>query len=119
MKNLVITFLLLFCTSFLYSQNNEILKSEKKGALTEVYLYYENGNIMQHGFYTKEGKLHASWESYNLDGTRKCIATYNQGVKVGTWTYFNENKITKIVYKNGKIESIEEIDSDKAIKKVY
>lgn len=91
-------------------------KKEIKGKLTEITLFYENGNIMQHGFYTEDGTLHAAWESYDNNGSISCIAFYNYGVKVGTWTYFTENKITKIVYNNNKIESIEEYPRDSRIK---
>ncbi|WP_372793300.1 nicotinic acid mononucleotide adenyltransferase [Lutibacter sp.] len=115
MKKIFFTLIVLFCTSFMYSQNNKLQKTEVKGDLTEVTFYYENGTIMQHGFYTKEGKLHASWESYNMDGSRKCIATYNYGVKVGVWTYFKDHKITKITYDNNKIIDIKEIINDKKV----
>ena len=67
---------------------------------------------MQHGFYTKEGKLHGSWESYNSDGSKKCFATYNYGLKVGVWTYWNMHKITKIEYDNDNILKIEEINNE-------
>ena len=108
MKNLLFTLAFIFFIPALYSQNKNLPKTETKGTLQEVTLYYENGTIMQHGFYTKEGKLHASWESYNEDGSRKCYATYNNGVKVGTWIYWADNKITKIEYDNNKIVKIEE-----------
>lgn len=110
MKNLLLVFTLLFFCSFTSAQEIKLPKTETKGDLQEVTLYYQDGSIMQHGFYTKDGKLHASWESYNLDGTPKCYATYNYGVKVGVWTYWNENKITKIEYDNNKIVKIEESD---------
>ncbi|NLP57697.1 toxin-antitoxin system YwqK family antitoxin [Lutibacter sp. B1] len=119
MKNLLLTFVTLFSTFVVFSQENDIRKIEKKGDLLEVKLYYENGNIMQHGFYTEDGKLHATWESFNLDGSRKCIATYNYGVKVGTWTYWSENKITKIVYDNNNIISIEETELTEKIKNTF
>lgn len=110
MKNILLVFVFLFFGSVVYSQNTNMPKTETKGDLQEVTLYYENGNIMQHGFYTKDGKLHASWESYNLDGTKKCYATYNYGVKVGVWTYWSDHKITKIEYDNNKIINITELD---------
>lgn len=108
MKNLLVALMFIFFIPTLYSQNTNLPKTEAKGDLQEVTLYYENGAIMQHGFYTKDGKLHASWESYNLDGSRKCYATYNKGVKVGTWIYWTDTKITKIEYDNNKIVKIEE-----------
>lgn len=110
MKKLLLIFTLLLFSVSIYSQTKYLPKTETKGDLQEITLYYENGAIMQHGFYTKEGKLHASWESYNLDGTRKCLATYNYGVKIGTWTYWNDNKVTKIEYDNNKVVKIEEFE---------
>ena len=71
---------------------------------------------MQHGFYTTEGKLHAAWEFYNSDGSKKCIANYNYGDKVGVWTYWNKNKITKIKYDTNKIVNIEEINAEERVK---
>jgi len=119
MKKLLLLATLLLFTNTIYSQESELRKIEKKGDLQEVTLYYENGAIMQHGFYTEDGKLHASWESYNIDGSRKCIATYNFGVKVGVWTYWNKNKITKVEYDNNKIVSVKESDEETSTKKDY
>ncbi len=119
MKNLLLFFVLLFLSISTYSQTKYLPKTETKGNLQEITLYYENGTIMQHGFYTKEGKLHASWESYNADGTRKCLATYNNGVKVGVWTYWNKDKVTKITYENNKVLKIEEFDAKELIKNTY
>lgn len=116
MKNLFLSLSFLFLTSFLFAQNNDLQKTEIKGELSEVTLYYEDGTIMQHGFYTADGKLHASWESYNQDGSLKCYATYNYGVKVGVWTYWSEDKVTKITYDNNKIIDIEELDVVKKVK---
>ena len=110
MKNLVLFITVLFFDISSYSQNTQLPKTETKGNLQEVTIYYENGAIMQHGFYTKEGKLHGSWESYNSDGSKKCFATYNYGLKVGVWTYWNMHKITKIEYDNDNILKIEEIN---------
>jgi len=116
MKKIIFTLIVLFCTSSTYSQNNKLQKTEIKGDLIEVTLYYENGTIMQHGFYTEDGKLHESWEFYNSNGSRKCVATYNYGEKVGVWTYWNGNKITKLTYENNKIINIEEFNADDRIK---
>jgi len=110
MKKIALLIILLITTSNIYSQNTTLKKIEVKGDLTEVTFYYKDGVIMQHGFYTKDGKLHASWESYNPDGSLKCYATYNYGLKVGVWIYWKEDKITKITYDNNKIIDIEEVD---------
>ncbi len=111
--------MLVFFSSIIYSQNTNFQKTEIKGDLREVTLYYEDGVIMQHGFYTEDGKLHASWESYNTDGSIKFYATYNYGVKVGVWIYWSEDKITKVTYDNNKIIDIEEVDIVKTAKSSF
>ena len=103
---LIATFAL--CLS-LSAQEKKNQKIEPVGDLFEVTVYYDNGQIMQHGFLTKENQLHASWESYYENGNRKCIATYDNGVKVGTWFYYYFDKRTKVVYDNNKIIEVEDI----------
>ena len=107
MKNIILIIGLLLLSTTVFSQKTKAPKTEIKGDLTEITLYYDNGEIMQHGFYSKTGKLHGGWESYNNDGTRKCIAFYDNGVKVGAWTYWDKNTKTNVVYENNKIISIE------------
>ena len=111
MKKNVVVFALLLFTSFSFSQNNEIKKIKKVGSLYDVTIYYRSGQIMQHGFLTEDEKLHASWESLNEDGSRKCVATYNKGVKVGVWFYYYGDKKTKVTYRDNKIISVENLDS--------
>ena len=91
------------------AQTKKNQKIEPIGDLFEVTIYYDNGQVMQHGFLTQENELHASWESYYENGNRKCIATYDHGVKVGTWFYYYYDKRTKVVYDNNKIVEVEEL----------
>lgn len=109
-KLFLLVFALVLFTTTTNAQKTNLPKTEKKGKLTEVTLYYDNGEIMQHGFYTKSGKLHGGWESYNANGTRKCVAFYDKGVKVGTWIYWNKGLKTNVVYDNNKIIKIEKVD---------
>ncbi len=108
---IIISFILFSSALFAQTQNNK--KIEKVGDLYEVTVYYDNGKVMQHGFLSNNRKLHASWESYYEDGSRKCIATYSNGVKVGTWFYFDKGKKTKVIYDDNKIISVEKLDSIK------
>jgi len=113
MKNIVLISAFLLFSSLVFAQSKYEKKIKKTGDLYEVTIYYDNGKIMQHGFLSKDKKLHASWESYNEDGSRKCVATYNHGVKVGTWFYYLDGKKTKVVYDNNKIISVEKLDTIK------
>lgn len=107
MKKFSITIALLFFFFLGFSQQKQIKKIKRVGNLEEVTIYYENGKVMQHGFLTKKGKLHASWESYYENGNKKCVATYNKGKKIGTWFYYKDDKKTKVTYKDNKIVKVE------------
>ena len=109
MKKSLIIIVCLFLVTVGSAQEIRNQKIEPVGDLFEVTVYYEEGQIMQHGFLDKDNKLHASWESYYRNGNRKCIATYDHGLKVGTWYYWYEDKKTKVVYQNNKVVSVEDL----------
>ncbi|RPD96612.1 nicotinic acid mononucleotide adenyltransferase [Aureibaculum marinum] len=105
MKKIAIL-LIVFCVSFSFAQQNENkVKLEKKGDLTEATFYYDNGQIDQHGFF-KDGKLHGTWTSYNLDGDKIVVGNYNNGEKVGKWIHKTNNVLKEVDYTNDKIEKV-------------
>lgn len=108
MKKILISSIFIFCTILCYAQVPKNQKIEPVGDLFEVTIYYDDGNIMQHGFLTKDNELHASWESYYPNGNRKCVAIYDHGDKVGTWYYWFMDKKTKVTYENNKIVEVQE-----------
>ncbi len=111
MKKLILIIAILLSCQFINAQGEDTMKMVKQGELTEVTIYYNNGNVMQHGYLTADNKLHDTWESYYEDGTKKCDATYNKGEKVGTWFYFYVNdKTKKVSYENNKMVNVEELD---------
>lgn len=109
MKNIFISLIFILYPIFLYPQAKSNQKIEPIGDLFEVTIYYNDGAIMQHGFLTKDNKLHASWESYYQNGNRKCVAFYDHGEKVGTWFYWFMDKKTKVVYEKNEIVKVEEV----------
>ena len=109
MKKLFLSIVFLFSSYFLFSQTEDTIKTVKLGSLYEVTIYYDNGNIMQHGFLTEDNKLHASWESYYEDGSKKCVATYDKGVKTGIWYYYYKDKVKRVTYSENKIIEVEEL----------
>ncbi|MDV7186194.1 nicotinic acid mononucleotide adenyltransferase [Lutibacter sp. TH_r2] len=113
MKKIIILFIFFIIAITSYAQNTSLKTIEEKGNLLEVKLYYDTGELMQFGFYTnKEKLLHGCWESFNKDGSRQCVAFYNKGIKVGTWMYYKGNEITRVVYENNKITSVEKMEHE-------
>lgn len=102
---------LLFSISSLNAQTEDTIKMVKSGDLFEVTIYYENGNVMQHGFLNADNKLQGSWVSYYEDGSKKCVATYENGEKTGVWDYYYNNSVKRVTYKDNKIVKVEELDS--------
>ena len=109
MRKIIISLFFVFCTISSYSQERKNQKIEPIGDLFEVTIYYDDGSIMQHGFLTKNNKLHGSWESYYANGNRKAVAFYDHGEKVGTWYYWFMDKKTMVVYNKNKIVKVEEL----------
>lgn len=114
MKKILLFFLILLTFHFTNAQGDNNIKMVKSGELVEVTIFYNNGNVMQHGFMTPKSELHDTWESYYEDGTLKCEATYDKGKKVGTWHYYYPNALTKrVTYKDNKVVKVEELEPEK------
>ncbi len=113
MKKIILLIIVLISCQFMSAQTEDTLKMVKQGELTEVTIYYNNGNIMQHGYLTSDNKLHDTWESYYEDGTKKCDATYDKGGKVGVWYYYYTDSSRKVTYANNKIINVEELETKK------
>src|SRR5210317_824675 len=110
MKKLLLTLAFLLSLTLVDAQTEDNIKMVQLGSLVEVTIYYDNGNIMQHGFMTNDNKLHASWESYYEDGRKKCVAHYDKGYKVGIWYYYFMDKTQRVTYDKNKIIKVEDLD---------
>lgn len=102
MKRFILILALVLSYHFAQAQTEDTIKMIKSGDLFEVTIYYDNGNVMQHGFLNADNKLQGSWTSYYEDGSKKCIATYDNGEKVGIWDYYYNDKVVKVTYENNK-----------------
>jgi antitoxin component YwqK of YwqJK toxin-antitoxin module len=75
------------------------------GDLVRSTYYYENGKISQEGFY-KNGKVHGSWTSYDMNGNKTAIAEYNEGVKTGKWIFWTGTVLSEVDYSDSRIASV-------------
>jgi antitoxin component YwqK of YwqJK toxin-antitoxin module len=107
MKKIVVLLVLVF--GFATVQAQERIKKNtyiQNGDRIEAVLYFDTGEVSQTGFYTKAGKLTGEWVSYNLEGKKTATALYDNGAKVGTWFFWNEDTLTEVAYENSRIASV-------------
>ncbi|MGC6432053.1 MAG: toxin-antitoxin system YwqK family antitoxin [Jejuia sp.] len=113
MKKHIIVLVIVFISSALTAQENtKKVKQVQKGDLIEATYFYADGSIEQQGTFNKEGKLHGLWISYDVKGKKIASGNYENGHKVGTWTFwsgesikevdFDKSRIAKVVEKNNQ-----------------
>jgi antitoxin component YwqK of YwqJK toxin-antitoxin module len=109
MKVILNIVVVLFClTSF--GQEQKVTYEKKGNDLVKATYYYADNStaIQKEGFFNKEGELHGTWTNYNAEGNKTVIATYNNGVKEGVWTFIKNNKVNLVTYNKNKIIKVEE-----------
>ena len=109
MKTILKIVVLLFCiTTFAQEQKVEY-KKMNNDLVKATYYFADNSDLIEkEGYFDADGKLHGTWISYNLEGTKTSIANYVNGKKDGVWTYFKEDKINLVTYNENKIIKVEE-----------
>ena len=109
MKNFIQVVILLFCITG-FSQEQKVDYKKIDNNLMQVTYYFADNNtiVEREGFFNEDGKLHGTWISYNVEGSKTAIANYNNGVKEGVWMYFKGDKVNVVTYSNNKITSVEE-----------
>ena len=74
----------------------------KEGKFTKVITYHENGQIAQTGF-LKKNRLHGRWISFDKNGKKLAMDSYNSGKKNGQWFFWRGDNLIELVYKNNTI----------------
>ncbi len=104
MKKSLIIFATLI-TGLLTAQNVKPIYEKADNNTIKGTFYHENGKVQQQGFY-KDGKLHGEWISYNAEGEKIAKGTYDKGIKVGTWFFYDGSNLSEISYNDNKIASV-------------
>ncbi len=104
MKNIA-AILIMFFVCVGYAQQKENTYIEKDNGLVEATLYYDNGQVEQHGFF-KDKKLHGTWTYYNAAGEKISIGNYEYGVKTGKWLFYTDVTLKEVEYENGRVINV-------------
>ncbi|MEZ4874862.1 MAG: nicotinic acid mononucleotide adenyltransferase [Flavobacteriaceae bacterium] len=106
MKKLMVMITLSLFANAAFSQVVKPAEYVKEGEVIKATLYHENGAVAQTGFYTLNNKLEGEWISYDVQGNKTAVAHYSNGVKVGTWYFYQGNEIKEVNYSNSKIAKV-------------
>lgn len=101
MKKLFTTLFIVFGFSLFGQQ--AYLDDWNADGVMEYVKYSDDGKKIEEG-YVIDGKYHGKWTSYYTDGTIRVIARFKNGIKHGTWSFYNENgELThEVVYENNR-----------------
>lgn len=108
MKKGILLLALLFVAVSTYAQADTNTKTEKKGDMTEVTYYYEDGSLQQQGTFNAEGKLHGTWTSFDVNGKKLMVGTYENNKKVGKWFFWTDGKLKEVDYLDSRIANVSE-----------
>lgn len=111
MKKYIIILAVLFVGASAFAQDNtKKVTHEQKGDLVEATYFYADGNIEQKGTFNKDGKLHGLWVSYDIEGQKVASGNYENGKKVGTWYFWNNETVKEVNFDNSRISKVVERD---------
>lgn len=108
MKKYILIFAILFISSSVFAQKNKKVTHVEKGDLVEVTYYYADGSVEQQGTFNKEGKLHGLWISFDAKGNKIASGNYENGHKVGTWTFWSNETVKTVKFDKSKITEVKE-----------
>lgn len=111
MKKVYVLIIALVCTAALVAQEKVERTIEKKGDLTLVTYFHENGEIQQTGMFDANGKLHGEWTSFDMNGNKVAVGNYEAGRKVGKWFFWTDDSLKEVDYDNSKIISVNKWDN--------
>lgn len=106
MKNIFLTVVLIFSWAFIMAQQSEHKVIEKNGDNYSVTIYHDNGYISQEGSYNLEGNPDGIWTSFDDNGNKVSVATYDNGIKTGTWLFYNGDVLKEVKYADNKITKV-------------
>jgi antitoxin component YwqK of YwqJK toxin-antitoxin module len=112
MKKIALIIALVFSVTLSAQENKP--KMENEGDLVKATFFHDNGEIAQIGFY-KNDKPHGEWIAFNQVGDKIAKGTYDMGVKVGKWFFWNDGVLSEVDFENGRVINVTKWDNAKSI----
>ncbi len=117
MKKIIYTIALLLIAVCTYGQQEKELTLNEDTGLIEAVYFHDNGVISQKGTFNLDRKLHGEWISYNEQGEKIAQGSYENGLRTGTWMFWQDETMKKVEYNNNVVASINGVKSaDRLVK---
>lgn len=110
MKRIIALLVILIAANTAFAQ--ECKKTCKKSdyvmvdGLIKAKLFHDNGVVAQTGYYNEDNKLQGEWISYDTEGNKTAMAYYENGEKVGTWTFYQGDQRKEVTYDDSRITNV-------------
>ena len=80
-------------------------KFEKEGNKVKATYFHANGEVSQQGYFVNQ-KLDGEWKMFNEKGDKIAVGNYDNGVKTGTWLFWEDDVKKEVDFDNNKIASV-------------
>ncbi|MGS2727503.1 toxin-antitoxin system YwqK family antitoxin [Psychroserpens sp. BH13MA-6] len=104
----ICTILLMLSVMVTFAQEKPKVETQKDGDLTVATYYHDNGVVEQQGAFNKDGNLEGVWTSYDTQGKKVAVGSYENGKKVGKWLFWSGNTLREVEYVDSRIASVSE-----------
>ncbi|NQX84729.1 MAG: hypothetical protein HRT67_02205 [Flavobacteriaceae bacterium] len=108
MKKYIIVVVVLFSSFSVFAQLEAKVKYENKGDVVLATYFYEDGTIQQEGTFNKDGQLHGTWTSYDVNGAKLAVGHYMNGIKTGKWLFWGDKVLKEVDFVDSQIASVDE-----------
>lgn len=116
MRKYILLVVVFFIGISVYAQDANVrVKHEQVDDLVQATYFYADGSIQQIGTFNEEGKLHGVWKSFDTKGNRIAVGKYENGKKVGKWTFWNNGVVKEVNFVNSKITSVTNANENKSL----
>ncbi|WP_372944421.1 nicotinic acid mononucleotide adenyltransferase [Muriicola sp.] len=107
MKKYILATAVLLITCIGYGQKEKELTLNEETGLIEAVYFHDNGEVSQKGTFNLERQLHGEWISYNEEGVKVAQGSYVNGLRSGTWYFWQGETVKEVVYNNNVVASID------------
>lgn len=108
--------ILLIAFSFVAFAQETEPKFEKEGNKVKATYFHANGKIAQQGYFLNE-RLEGEWKMFDENGARVAMGNYSNGVKTGTWMFWEGDAVKEVDFNNNRIAAVTDAKQKKSLVK--